>query len=137
MSLMGQTTPLVTGYADRAVDQIRGWSALRMCRADSGGRAFALGRRQIMHLHCPDEAEVLLTWPVARRLGAVLLESGRARFDLDGEWVRIGLDSDSDVALLVSLLSVAIKANTPVSGGFRNRGVPCPYGKLASGRVRA
>jgi hypothetical protein len=49
-------------FADRAVELLRGWPALRICRADCGpGRGVALSTRQIVHLHSGDEAVVRLT----------------------------------------------------------------------------
>ncbi|MBO2452727.1 DUF5519 family protein [Actinomadura barringtoniae] len=82
-------------------------------RADCGmGVALTAGGSQIMHLHTDDEAELRLSRPVIERLGGVLTESGRVRIKPDSEWIAVRLDTDSDMALVVSLASVAIKAST-------------------------
>jgi hypothetical protein len=115
------------GFADRALRQLRGWPALTVCQVANGaGKGLALRTHQIVHLHGPDEAEVYLTWPVVRRMAEVLTECGRVTMEPGGGWVRVRLDSPSDVTLLVSLVSVAIKANTPAMGA-QHRGIaPCP-----------
>jgi hypothetical protein len=65
METMGMGSVANTSFADRAVEQLRDWPSLRICRADCGpGRGVALSTRQIVHLHGDTEAEVRLTWPV-------------------------------------------------------------------------
>lgn len=130
---MGSTHHSGTSFAERVVDQLRGWPALSVCRVDhGGGRGLALSTRQIVHLHSANEAEVHLTWPVIRRMHEVLLDSGRVMLDPGEDWVRVRLDGDSDVRLLTSLVSVAIQAN---SGAVRERHrpvAPCPKDRLTS-----
>lgn len=99
-------------FADRAIEQLRHWPSLTVCRADSGnGRGVALSTRQIVHLHGGGEAEIYLTRPVVQRMAEVLLGSGRVAMSPDDDWVRVRLDSDGDVRLFTSLVSVAIKAS--------------------------
>jgi hypothetical protein len=112
MELMGMGSMASTTFADRAVEQLRDWPSLRICLADTGpGRGVALSTRQIVHLHSDAEAEVRLTWPVVHRMAEVLIECGRVTIRPGDDWVQVRLDSDSDVRLFASLVSVAIKAN--------------------------
>lgn len=77
-------------------------------RADCGrGAALVSAGCQVAHLHGGDEAELLLGEKSVARLRPVLLESGRAR--TEGGSVLLRLGGESDVRLLLSLLSVAIK----------------------------
>nr|WP_307797195.1 luciferase family protein [Actinomadura barringtoniae] len=99
--------------AGRIVDRLNSWPGVAKVRADCGmGVALTAGGSQIMHLHTDDEAELRLSRPVIERLGGVLTESGRVRIKPDSEWIAVRLDTDSDMALVVSLASVAIKAST-------------------------
>ena len=94
-------------------------------RADCGtGVALAAHGVQVIHLHTGTEAELRLTRPVVDRMGATLAESGQVAILPDGEWVSVRLDTDSDVSLVVSLASVAIKAAAASRGAARSR-VPC------------
>ena len=93
----------------------------------------ATGDRQILHLHCADEAELYLTWPVIQRMTAVLEDSPQVRFDHGGDWLRVRLYSTSDVALLASLASVAIRAHAQAGREPRDRDSPCPQAALPTG----
>lgn len=122
-----------TGFADRALRQLRDWPALTVCRADNGaGKGLALRTRQIVHLHHPNEAEVHLTWPVIQRMADVLSECGHVTTEPRGDWVRVRLDSPSDVTLLTSLVSVAIKANAPAMTTPHRATAPCPQVTMAA-----
>jgi hypothetical protein len=68
---------------------------------------------QVVHLHGGDEADLYLTRPVVARLGEVLRQSGRILIMPNQDWIRVNLDTESDVELAMSLTSVAIQANTP------------------------
>lgn len=97
--------------ADRVVAKLTSWPAVSVVRADCGhGVGVRVDQRQVLHLHNGDEAELRLTRPVIERLGDTLLDSGRVAVQPGGDWVRIPLTTESDVALVVSLTSVAIKA---------------------------
>lgn len=137
MGDMGTTSHLAShlgvSFADRAVEQLCDWPALTVCRAGGGsGEGLALGARQIVHLHGRDEAEVCLTWQMVRRMSGVLLECGRVRLEPGGDWVRVRLDNDRDVALLVSLVSVAIKANISAAREPHHAVAACPHATMAS-----
>jgi hypothetical protein len=130
---MGSPRPVGGSFAERVVDELRHWPALRVCRVDSGGGSgLALSNRQILHLHTTDEAELCLTWPVIERMHEALLDSGRVVLDQGEDWVRVRLDGDSDVGLLTSLVSVAIHANSDAVPQHHRPVTPCPKGRPAS-----
>lgn len=127
MELMSMGSLAHSSFADRAVEQLRDWPALRICRADCGpGRGVALSTRQIVHLHGDAEAEVRLTWPVVHRMAEVLLGCGRVTIRAGDDWVQVRLDSDSDVRLFASLVSVAIKANAQAAQEPHRPVTSCP-----------
>jgi hypothetical protein len=110
-----------TSYADRAMARVASWPGVRRGRAACGlGTALNVGGRQLVHLHADGFAELRLTWPVIGRLRRPLLECGRVQIAPGGDWIRVRLDTDSDVDLFTSLASVAIKANTATRRGERS-----------------
>ncbi|WP_242911285.1 luciferase domain-containing protein [Actinomadura terrae] len=112
--------------AGRVVARLREWSGVSVGRADCGvGVALCAGHGQFMHLHTGDEAELCLTRAVLDRLGGALADSGRVLVRPGGDWVAVRLDTDSDVAMVVALASVAIKAHTPPTARG-TRTTPCP-----------
>ncbi|HEV2371318.1 MAG TPA: luciferase family protein [Streptosporangiaceae bacterium] len=116
-------------FADRALGQLSEWPALKVCQADCGaGMGLAVSTHQIIHLHRSDEAELHLTWPVIERLSTALADSDQVHFSPGSNWIRLRLECDSDVRLLVLLVSVAIQANTRPSHGPRYRPhARCPH----------
>lgn len=123
-----------TTNAGRLAARIEAWPGVSAVRADCGvGIALAAGGGQIMHLHTGDEAELRLTRPVVERLGAALAESGRVAIRPGGDWIAVRLDTDSDLSLVMSLASVAIKAN---SDPLRGSAAPSPCGMAVAGGRR-
>lgn len=113
-----------SSFADRLANRLNTWPAVSVARADCGiGTGLGVGTYQILHLHSADEAELLLTRPVVERLGDALTRSGRVSVQPGGDWVRIGLATDSDVTLALSLASVAIKAAGNAVG--TSQSIPC------------
>jgi Luciferase len=111
-------------FAERALARLSGWPSLRHCQADWGeGTGLLASSRQIAHLHCADEAEIFLGWPVTERLAPALARSGQVWFAPDDGWVRLPLLGESHVDLLVSLVSVAIQAGAQKVPAGRP---PCP-----------
>ena len=95
-------------FSQRVLALTRPWPNVTVHKADCGrGAALVSAGCQVAHLHGGDEAELLLGERSLARLRPVLLESGRAR--TDGGSVLLRLGGESDVRLLLSLLSVAIK----------------------------
>ncbi|GAA4617057.1 hypothetical protein GCM10023195_75980 [Actinoallomurus liliacearum] len=113
-------------YADLVIDRFQKWP-LTECRADCPpGRALALHGLQIVHLHGGDLAEVLLTQEVISRLGTALTASGRVDLSPAAGWAQVHLDTDGDLFLLQSLVSLAIQANDPGSRPLRRTVTACP-----------
>ncbi|MBC6459464.1 luciferase family protein [Actinomadura sp. HBU206391] len=130
---MGSIPQAGVSFAERVVDQLRGWPALSVCRVDCGGsRGLALSTRQIVHLHSANEAELYLTWPVIQRMHEVLVDSERVMLVPGEDWVRVRLDGDSDVRLFTSLVSVAIQANSAAVRECHQPVAPCPKHRLTS-----
>ncbi|MEO3787075.1 luciferase family protein [Actinocorallia sp. B10E7] len=95
-------------FSQRVLTLTRTWPNVTVQKADCGrGAALVSAGCQVVHLHGGDEAELLLGEKSVARLSPVLGESGRAW--LDDRSVRLRLDGDSDVRMLLSLLSLAIK----------------------------
>jgi hypothetical protein len=117
VSTQEQTSGALAG---RLIRQLDAWPGVRVGEADCGlGTGFAITHRaglQILHLH-GDEAELRLTRPVIARLGDPLRESGRVTVLPGGDWVRVRLDTEYDVDLVMSLVSVAIKASDSAAHG--------------------
>ncbi|MFC4048596.1 three-helix bundle dimerization domain-containing protein [Actinomadura syzygii] len=126
---MGGTGGLRISLADYVVGQLNGWPALRLCQADCGfGQAFACDGDQIVHLHGCDQAELYLTWPLVQRLRGPLGERASVRIRPGSGWVEMFLGGHGDVALLVSLVSVAIKAHSAAVDTAPPQLGPCPLG---------
>jgi hypothetical protein len=126
MSLVNMSEQTAGSLAGRLTRQLDAWPAVHAARAECGlGTGFSAAHRaggQIVHLHGGDEAELYLTRAVIARLGDALRESGRVTVTPGGDWVRVRLDTESDVRLVMSLASVAIKASGPDS---REASSPC------------
>ncbi|MBA9005081.1 MULTISPECIES: luciferase domain-containing protein [Thermomonospora] len=108
-----------TSFADRVMERLIAWPGVWGAPAVCGVGAGFLhisDDRQFLHLHAPNEAQLLLTRPVIARLRKPLVETGRVTVQPGGEWVAVGLHTDTDVALVVALSSVAIKAVNNIIG---------------------
>jgi hypothetical protein len=109
-----QTGPL----AGRLMAHLAAWPAMTAGAAECGvGVGFTTvtprSGVQIVHLHGGDHADLYLTRPVITRLGDALRQSGRILIMPNQDWIRVELDTESDIELAMSLTSVAIQANTP------------------------
>lgn len=95
-------------FSQRVLTLTRPWPNVTVQRADCGrGVALAFAGCQVAHLHGGDEAELLLGEKSVTRLSPALSEAGRVR--IDERSIRLRLDGESDVRMVLSLLSVAIK----------------------------
>lgn len=104
-------------FAERAVEHLRTWPALELRQGRDGITVHILGSAtHLARLRYGDEAELRLTWPVIQRLSDALADDGRVRADTGSDWARIRLLSDSDVRLLLTLMSLAIRAQQPFKG---------------------
>lgn len=109
-----------TSPSARLLRQVQDWPALRACRTGSvPGRGLAAGTRQIIHAHHPNEVELCLTSAVIERMRDTLSRHRQIHLDAAHDWIIVTLETDTDIALAVSLLSVSIQANnqaSPTSG---------------------
>ena len=102
-----------TSHAGRALAQLRAWPSVQARRADCGfGIGVGTHAGQILHIHDEDHATLCLTQPVIDRFRDVLAQAG---IDVipDDDWIAMRLETPTDTSLLVTLVSVAIKANSP------------------------
>jgi hypothetical protein len=107
-----------SSFADRVVEQLRHWPALRVA-ADGAGTVVrtADGGTDILHLGASGEAGLRLTWKLIQRLGETLTENGRVRTEPGSDWIYVRLRVSGDARLLISLVSLAIRehAATPAA----------------------
>lgn len=107
-------------FADRALEQLRCWPALEGRVRDGGAAADVLVSAQpVVRLGQPDLAEVRLTSAVIQRVCPALMTVGQVRCEPRGDWIRMRLGTDTDVATLASLVSIAIQAVISPAGAPR------------------
>ena len=98
----------------RAIEQLESWSDLDSAPASCGtGTAVRSGSRDIVHFHSDHDADLHLTGAAIIRLRTELEHSTAVRLHPGSEWVTVHLDCTGDADLLVSLVSVALKAHAP------------------------
>ncbi|MFI9778346.1 luciferase family protein [Streptomyces sp. NPDC051956] len=73
------------------------------------GRAFGTAGCDIVHFHANDAADLYLTRTAVERLLPLLRDSTAIRVRPGASWITVLLDCDDDVALLLTLISVALK----------------------------
>ncbi|MGP9022385.1 luciferase domain-containing protein [Streptomyces sp. BR1] len=87
---------------------------------------------EVVHFHSDNAADLHLTHTAIERLLPELRRSSAIRVTPGSAWLTVLLDCDADVELLLSLVSVALKAH----GDARQRhpGAPCEwYGSAVPG----
>jgi hypothetical protein len=95
------------------MNQLAEWPDLSPCEAGCGtGRALRSARDEIVHFHSDRDVDLHLTARAIRRLHYDFAESTAIRLVPGSRWVTVHLDCDADVDLLLSLVSVALKAHT-------------------------
>jgi hypothetical protein len=100
-----------SSYTQRVLAHLRAWPTVSAAEAECGsGLALWAGGGEIAHRHADDEAEVRLRTDVVERMSKALDHTGRVR--LGSDTVRLRVQNESDLRLLLSLLSVAIKSRT-------------------------
>jgi len=127
-------SPKSRSAAERVAAQLTAWPGLEAGRPSCGtGRSFSFRGGQILHLHTGGEADLRLSRTFVERFDKVLAESGQVVVRPDDDWVTVRLDTDTAGALLISLLSLAIRA----TDGPRT-GQPCTWERTRPrGRLRA
>ncbi|MEV0208040.1 MULTISPECIES: luciferase domain-containing protein [unclassified Streptomyces] len=98
--------------AQKAMNQLATWPDLSPCEAGCGtGRALRSARDEIVHFHSDRDVDLHLTTRAIQRLHYDFAESTAIRLVPGSRWVTVHLDCDADVDLLLSLVSVALKAH--------------------------
>ncbi|MFD0313138.1 luciferase domain-containing protein [Streptomyces flavalbus] len=109
--------------AQRALERLQAWPDLTAGPASCGtGRAISSPRSEIAHFHSDHDVDLHLTSRAIRRFSHDLRESTAIRLVPGSRWVTVHLDCETDVDLLMSLVSMALKAHQspvpePADGG--------------------
>ncbi|MFI8091687.1 luciferase family protein [Streptomyces sp. NPDC086080] len=118
--------------AQRAMEQLLTWSDLSSCPAGCGtGQALRTTRDEILHFHSARDVDLHLTHRAIQRFHYDLGGSSAIRLIPGSCWVTVHLDCATDVDLLLSLVSVALKAhqNRPPSASPTSSG--CNFHRVA------
>ncbi|MFD5568593.1 luciferase domain-containing protein [Streptomyces cadmiisoli] len=98
--------------AQRALERLQAWPDLTAGPASCGtGRAVRSARSEIAHFHTPHDVDLYLAGRAIGRFADDLRESTAIRLVPGSRWVTVHLDCDTDVDLLLSLVSVALQAH--------------------------
>ncbi|AZQ32731.1 hypothetical protein EJ357_04140 [Streptomyces cyaneochromogenes] len=98
--------------AQRAMKQLEVWPDLTSGPASCGaGRALRTVHSEIVHFHSERDVDLHLTVSAIQRFHDDLRESTAIRLLPGSNWVTVHLDCDTDVDLLMSLVSAALKAH--------------------------
>lgn len=98
------------------MERLEVWADLSTAPASCGtGQALRSPHEEIVHFHSDRDVDLHLTVPAIRRFHDDLRESTAIRLVPGSRWVTVHLDCDTDVDLLMSLVSVALKAHQPGS----------------------
>ncbi|MDF3148402.1 MULTISPECIES: luciferase family protein [unclassified Streptomyces] len=118
--------------AQRAMERLEVWPDLSSGPASCGaGRALRSVHSEIVHFHSDRDVDLHLTVSAIRRFHDDLQESTAIRLVPGSGWVTVHLDCDTDVDLLMSLVSAALKAhqNRPSPAG-RPAGNECNFRRV-------
>ncbi|WP_281154171.1 luciferase family protein [Streptomyces sp. HYC2] len=110
--------------AARALAQLATWPDLTEAVPSCGsGQALSSAGGEIAHFHSGRDVDLHLTARAIRRLEGDLRRFAAVRVVPGSSWVTLRLDASADVDLLMSLMSVALKAHQgPPDDG---RAIPC------------
>lgn len=94
------------------MDRLVGWPDLSEARPSCGtGRALRTSATEIAHFHSDRRVDLNLTAGAIRRFEGDLRNSTAIRLVPGSHWVTIRLECASDIDLLMTLVSVALKAH--------------------------
>lgn len=96
----------------RAMERLEAWPDLSAGPASCGaGRALRSVHSEIVHFHSAHDVDLHLTVRAIERFHDDLQDSTAIRLVPGSRWVTVHLDCDTDLDLLLSLVSVALKAH--------------------------
>jgi hypothetical protein len=101
------------------------WPDLAEVRPSCGtGRALCSAQGEIVHFHTDHDVDLHLTDRAIRRFEDHLKGAAAVRMVPGSRWVTIHLEVDSDINLLLTLVSVALQAHQirPVPGDMLSAG---------------
>ncbi|MEU6256677.1 luciferase family protein [Streptomyces sp. NPDC047043] len=117
--------------AQKAMDQLAAWPDLTPCAAGCGtGRALRSAGDEIVHFHSERDVDLHLTARAIQRLHHDFAESTAIRLVPGSRWVTVHLDCDADVDLLLSLVSVALKAHQSPAGSDGSLAAVCNHHRV-------
>jgi hypothetical protein len=117
--------------AERAMERLKVWPDLSAGQASCGaGRALRSVHSEILHFHSDRDVDLHLTVPAIQRIHDDLRESTAVRLVPGSRWVTVHLDCDADVDLLMSLVSVALKAHLAQAPGTGPAVVSCNFHRV-------
>ena len=94
------------------MDRLVGWPDLSEARPSCGtGRALRTADAEIAHFHSDRNVDLNLTARAIRRFEGDLRNSTAIRLVPGSHWVTVRLECASDIDLLLTLVSVALKAH--------------------------
>jgi hypothetical protein len=97
--------------AERAFERLQAWPDLRAGHPSCGtGRALRSLHGEIVHFHSDRDVDLHLTGHAIERFARDLQGSTAIHLVPGSRWVTVHLDCDTDVDLLLSLVSMALKA---------------------------
>ncbi|MEU6373631.1 luciferase family protein [Streptomyces sp. NPDC046909] len=97
--------------AERAFERLQVWPDLRTAQPSCGaGSALRSVHGEIVHFHSDRDVDLHLTGHAIERFARDLQGSTAIRLVPGSRWVTVHLDCDTDVDLLMSLVSMALKA---------------------------
>ncbi|MBC9727230.1 luciferase family protein [Streptomyces sp. TRM68367] len=111
--------------AQRAREQLQAWPDLTAAPASCGiGRALSSGRDEIVHFHSDRDVDLHLTSRAIQRFHYDLVGSSAIHLIPGSHWVTVHLDCEADIALLMSLVSIALKSHQawPATGAVPHAG---------------
>ncbi|GGY31920.1 luciferase domain-containing protein [Streptomyces djakartensis] len=111
--------------AQRALERLQAWPDLTAGPASCGtGRALRSVRDEIVHFHSARDVDLHLTSRSIQRFHYDLAGSSAIHLVPGSCWVTVHLDCEADVELLLSLVSIALKAHQsrPAAGEPRVAG---------------
>ncbi|MEU0847775.1 luciferase family protein [Streptomyces flaveolus] len=98
--------------AQRAFERLHAWPDLSKGPASCGtGRALRSTHDEIVHFHSDRDVDLHLTHRAIQRFQYDLGGSSAIHLVPGSRWVTVHLDCDADVDLLLSLVSIALKAH--------------------------
>ncbi|CQR65360.1 luciferase family protein [Streptomyces leeuwenhoekii] len=116
--------------AQRALERLEAWPDLSSGPASCGtGRALRSVRDEIVHFHSDRDVDLHLTRRAIQRFHYDLDGSSAIHLVPGSRWVTVHLDCEADVDLLLSLVSIALKAHQT----WPTAGAPggCNYHRVA------